>query len=463
MALAHSAVNEQQRVRSNPANAEPSAMESAARDQSLHAIASIHRDGIGLDLKPVDLCFLIALHTRASRNNLTCFEEDVLLDVFEQVCDAVGSVGENPRKRATHAIQRLREQRLLSRVDGAGIVRAGDYSMTRLASGIVEFLMADQVLTRESLSLLTKALLVSLAQVKAEAKKAQTAAEWRQNVVGPLRVTVGDLVAGIERRQRGLDAQQEQVRKQIGELLEADWFSAVDRCQLLLDDTTTTLSELNSVLLHDTHQILAVLSDIEQSAAQARMPEAEEAAQRVCEQADRVAAWGRTRQLAWSNYYQYVHRYLRDVVRLDPSRALSERLRNQLAGWTKQPFHWIVAQASKIRVLREDAVREQRPPVVRPPQDREVPLEYVPSGTEAATLEKLVRAALAGGKTTLSDVLDAVLPAVDAATRFAVVGRVAAQVATETAARSERDRPWVEVSGEVEVEDWDLAGGREHA
>lgn len=38
------------------------------------------------------------------------------------------------RKRATHAIGRLRDQRMLARVDGAGIVRAGEYALTRLAT-----------------------------------------------------------------------------------------------------------------------------------------------------------------------------------------------------------------------------------------------------------------------------------------------------------------------------------------
>ncbi|MCL2639207.1 MAG: hypothetical protein FWD53_00025 [Phycisphaerales bacterium] len=433
------------------------------RESSLHVIASIHRDGIGLDLKPVDLCFLVALHARASQSSLTCFEEEVLLDVFEQVCDVVDPDGENPRKRATSAIQRLREQRLLSRVDGDGMVRAGDYSMTRLALSIVEFFMEDQVLTRQSLSLLTKTLLASLAQVKTEAKKTQTVEEWRQAVVGPLRVTVSDLIDGIDRRQRGLDVQQEQVRVQIRDLLEADWFAAVDRCQQLLDDTTTTLADLNSVLLHDTHQILSALSDIEQVATQAGISEAEEATQRVYEQVERVAVWGRTRQQAWSTYYQYVHRYLRDVVRLDPSRALSERLRNQLADWTKRPFYWVVAQASKIRVLRENEVREQRPPVTRPPQDREAPLEYVPSDSEATTLEELVRAAVANGKVSLSDVLNVVLPQVDVAKRFVAIGRIAALVASEVTVRSDRDRPWVKVPGEIEVEDWVLVGEYTHA
>jgi chromosome partition protein MukF len=437
-------------------------MDPTPQNNSLRVIASIHHDRIGLELKPVDLCFLVALHTRATDSSLTCFEEDLLLDVFEQVCDLVDPDGENLRKRATHAIQRLREQRLLSRVDGAGITRAGEYSMTRLAAGIVEFFMADQILTRESLSLLTKALLVSLFQVKSEAKKTQTPDEWRQHVVGPLRITVGDLVAGIERRQRGLDAQQEQVQKQIGELLGADWFAAVDQCQQLLDDTTTTLSELNTVLLHDTHQILAVLSDIEQIAHQTTMSEAEEATQRVSEQVDRVAAWGRTRQLAWSNYYQYVHRFLRDVVRLDPSRALSERLRNQLADWTKQPFSWIVAHASKIRVLRESVARAQRPPVLRPPQDREISLEYIPSNSEDARLEDLVRGAVASGKTSLSQVLAEVLPQIDHARRFGFVGRIAAQLAAETTPHADLERPWVPVPGELEVEEWLLPEGNAH-
>jgi chromosome condensin MukBEF complex kleisin-like MukF subunit len=53
-------------------------------------------------------------------------------------------------------------------------------------------------------------------------------------------MTVADLVAGIERRQRGLDAQQEAVQAEIATLLSADWFSAVDRCQSLLDATTST-------------------------------------------------------------------------------------------------------------------------------------------------------------------------------------------------------------------------------
>src|SRR5260370_11354461 len=153
-------------------------------------IASLVRDQVNLDLKTVDLCFLAGLYLRADKAALASFEEDVLVDMFEQVCDLVEPGAENPRKRATHAIQRLREQRMLARVDGAGIVRAGEYALTRLAAAVGEYFLADQALTRDGLNLLTGTLRAQLADGLAAAKKVDGEEGWRGNVVGPLRVTV---------------------------------------------------------------------------------------------------------------------------------------------------------------------------------------------------------------------------------------------------------------------------------
>jgi len=428
-------------------------------DNFLRVIASLHRDGVNLDLKTVDICFLVALHARADQSGLTCFEEDVLLDVFEQVCDAVEADADNVAKRATHAIQRLRDQRLLARVDGAGVVRAGEYALTQLALGIVRFYQADEALTRESLTLLTKTLLASLAEAKATAKQATTSQQWREGVIGPLRVTVGDLVGGIERRQRGLDLQQEQVQKRISELLQQDWFRSVDQCQSLLDETTSTLAELNTVLLSDTNQIQAVLSDIEQLAAAAGMTDAEQTVHRVGEQVDRVAAWGGARQRAWSDYYQYVHRFLRDVVRLDPDRAISERLRNQLADWPNRSFYWVTACSPSIRLLRESEDRVVRPPVWQPTRDRESQIEDVMPESEIMTLEERVRRALAQSPGTLVAVLEDVLPEVPPTHRYVSVGRVAWQVAHEMRPKSPRERDWASILDAIEVEDWRLGNG----
>ena len=423
-------------------------------------IAALARDQINLDLKTVDLCFLAGLYLKADRAALASFEEDVLVDMFEQICDVVDPGAENPRKRATHAIQRLREQRMLARVDGAGIVRAGEYALTRLAAAVVEYFLADEALTRESLTLLTGTLRAQLAEVLAAAKKATSDDAWRQKVIGPLRVTVGDLVSGIERRQRGLDSQQEEVQAEIAQLLQADWFGAVEKCQALLDTTTNTLRELNEVLLRDTHHFVALLQDVQTLANTAENLDAEETVQRVIEHVDRIAAWGAARQRAWSDYYQYVHRYLRDVVRLDPDRALSQRLRDQLAGWTGSPFFTLVAHAPSIRLLRPLEARVERPAVTRPRTDREAAPTVVAAEDALSELDALVRAALVAGAVDLVDVTARVLPTLPPEVHYAATGRIADALARLTRVESERERPWRVVVERLEIEDWTVSAER---
>lgn len=422
-------------------------------------IASLARDRVNLDLRTADLCFLAGLHLRADKSGLASFDEDVLIDLFEQICDVVEPAADNPRKRATHAIQRLRDQRMLVRIDGAGIVQAGEYALTRLAAAVVEYFLADEALTRESLTLLTGTLRAQLAEVLAAAKKASSEDAWRQQVVGPLRVTVSDLVGGIDRRQRGLDAQQEEVQAEIATLLQADWFKAVDRCQALLDTTTSTLRELNEILLRDTHHFAALLLEIQSLASSAGNDEAEEAVQRVIEHIDRIAAWGGARQRAWSDYYQYVHRYLRDVVRLDPDRALSQRLRDQLAGWPTHPFHLLVAHAAEIRLLRPLEARVERPTVARPRTERDIALEWVDAENVLADIEALVASAIQKGARTLGDVTAQVLPQLPEPTHYAATGRTAAALAALAAVEVERERPWRLAHGRTEIEDWTLRTG----
>lgn len=421
-------------------------------------IASLARDQVNLDLKTVDLCFLAGLYLRADKAALASFEEDVLIDMFEQVCDVVEPAAENPRKRATHAIQRLREQRMLARVDGSGIVRAGDYALTTLAAAVVQYFLTDEALTRESLTLLTGTLSAQLAEVLAAAKKATDEETWRNKVCGPLRVTVSELVSGIERRQRGLDAQQEEVQAEIAKLLQSDWFSAVDRCQILLDTTTSTLNELNEILLRDTHLFVALLLEIEGLATAAENRETEETVQRVIEHVDRIAAWGSARQQAWSEYYQYVHRYLRDVVRLDPARALSQRLRDQTAAWPASPFFLLIAHAPSIRLLRALETRVERPPVARPHTEREADPEWVEPENLHAAIEALVVQAIDEGASTLADVSSRVLPKLPDSLHYAAAGRIADVVGRLARVDSEHERPWAPVLSRLEVENWAVVG-----
>jgi chromosome partition protein MukF len=62
----------------------------------------------------------LQLHGEYLGEDVFCDER--LIDTFEQACELVVPGAENPRKRATHAIERLVEQRMLVRIDGPGIL-----------------------------------------------------------------------------------------------------------------------------------------------------------------------------------------------------------------------------------------------------------------------------------------------------------------------------------------------------
>ena len=111
-------------------------------------LAALQENRAELKLDTADLCFLVGLRLRAERSAIAAFEEETLLDVYEQICDLTDPDAANPRKRATHAIERFRQQRLLARVDGNGAVQAGEYAMTPLATAIIDFFLQEEGLTR---------------------------------------------------------------------------------------------------------------------------------------------------------------------------------------------------------------------------------------------------------------------------------------------------------------------------
>ncbi|HEY3668113.1 MAG TPA: condensin subunit MukF [Polyangiaceae bacterium] len=434
-------------------------MTDQAKDPTL-VLAALARARPALELGTLDLLFLAALQLRAAGAALASFDEQQLSEVFEQVSSLLEPRSEHLRRRVTHALQRLRDQKLLTRVDGAGLLRAGEFALTPLAAAIVESFLEDESLSRENLTVLTRSLRASLAEILALATAAQSPDEWQSGVEAPLRVSVTDLVSGIERRQRSLDLEQQAFQTQIAKLLESDWFGAVDQCLELLESTSRTLAELNEILLRDAHELSSVLQDIQEVAVTAHAERAEAAVQRVMEQVDRICAWGAARQRAWSEYYQYVHRYLCDVVRLDPSRALIERLREQLSQHVSRPFALSVAAAPAPRLLREiEPFKDDKPKVSRPRAER----EKLPTTSDApdphAIVEELVQGALLRGSSGLCEVTQQVNAETEAGLQFVTAGRVAQVVARLARTTHDRDRPWVSVSDDLVIEEWQIAKG----
>lgn len=450
-----------------------------------------------LKLGTADLCFLTALAEVLEMRNRSSAGDELMRRVYAEVLEVTEPEADNVQVRATHAFRRLRDQQLLARVDGAGLVRPGDYTLTTLARGIVGFYNADQVLTRENLTMLMASIKTALADVrraagelvahgsrqmelpaerddgegdrdddetseknaekedeKKDEKKDETARDWQQRVVGPLRVTVSDLVAGIETRQRGLDAEQERVREVVSELLQEDWSDAIDRCESLLEDTTATLRELHEVLLDDTADLGGLLAEIEEMAARSGHREAVAAVQEVADQLERVQAWSQARFESWSDYFQYVQQYLRSVVRLDPQRALSQRIRQGLQRWNETRWKLCVVDPPAYLHLREPAVSSAAAQVARPHRERSIAVEDAHPDSPFDDIAERVDGALREREDLrLSELVEEMLEDIPEHQRYAAVGAIAHELA-ERGHVVAREYTWTRVSENLEIQDW---------
>lgn len=417
-------------------------------------IAALFQAGVALKLETIDVCFLAALEARLRSSSLTSLDESQLRDLFEAVASVTEPDAENIQSRATRAIQRLRDQRLLVRVDGHGLMSAGDYTSTRLASAIAQFFTEDQALTRRSLTVLTSTLAGLLGDVLRAARAARSPADWQGSVIDKLRVTVSDLVSGITLRQQGMDRQQESVRLEIAQDLESQWGESISRCERLLDQTSDTLRELSTVLIEETAKLTGLLADIEQAAARADHEEALRAIRQVCNEVERVGEWGRTRLEAWSEYFQYVHRYLRGVVRLDPDRGITHRMRDGLKSWSHAPWFLVVADPVPYRHLRQPEPIGSRAPVIRPHLDRERAPAEISDAEPAIDPALIAQTALARGSAQLVEVLRLALAEVKERERYVLAGRIAHALGTRGLIRYPRDERWHRVTGDLEAQDW---------
>lgn len=432
-------------------------MTASERDPK-HVLALLAEQKLSLELSTLDLCFITLLALKSEQLHLSAFGEEQLGDAFEQVCLALEPETENVKVRATHALRRLREQRLLARVDGAGVRRAGEYALTRLATGIVDFYVHSETLTRESLTLLSRTLMLSLTEVLSAAREAREPEAWQAHVIAPLRITVSDLVRGIEARQRGLDLEQEDFQRRISQLLSADWFGSIEQCQELLESTASTLRELNEVLLRGSHELQALLQDLLAVVTADDVDpdgERERAVLHVIEQVDRIGAWGQSRQQAWTEYYEYVHRYLQDVVRFDPARALTERLKKLLLTPEGRSYSLTLAHAPALGVLREVKPPENPPPVRRPKRELDTEPEARPVAPDPDQLmTEQLEVLLARGVTELSELTQLMTEGLPDAERFVAAGRIAKVLARITRPLARGERPWVAIDQNLAIEQW---------
>jgi chromosome partition protein MukF len=366
-----------------------------------------------LQLDREDAAFLAGIHTWLAVNPDPTLDEDQLRNIYRIVSEVAHGDPSSTAQRATNAIARLREQRLMVRTDTSGIVKVGEYSLSRMGNAIAEWVGEQEGLTLRSLEIIMTQIRAGLSQIRSAAEAGGDPDHWESSVSGPLKLTVAELIEGIERRQQGMDMQQEEIRERIGAMLEESWFEAVASCETLLGTTSEALQELHRVLMHEIEGMSSLLNEIEELCEKDSQDISVQAIDHVRRHLERIGAWGENRFAAWSDYYQNVHEFIRSVISVDPDRAVRTRLRDAIKEYGR-PIHWFLNVADQAPYIHLRTDFDSRPSLAIERKAQQIEAALEEAGITPMPLDRIEGEILARlrdqGRAELLDILGGLLP-----------------------------------------------------
>ena len=178
-----------------------------------------------------------------------------------------------------------------------------------------------------------------------------------KNVYGVLKYSVGEIFDQIDLNQRVMDEQQQLVKEQIAELLNKDWREAINNCEQLLSETSSTLKELQDTLQAAGDELQTQILDIQElTYGNTELDFVSEALFSLQMKLDRITNWGQQTIDLWIGYDRHVHKFIRTAIDMDKNRAFSARLRQSVKDYFDAPWFLTYADAERLSDLRDEAL-----------------------------------------------------------------------------------------------------------
>lgn len=329
------------------------------------AVSRAYNSGIEINISREDMAFIAGIHTYTDIQQIYALEAADLEKVYQIVTDITHSNPESVSQRVISATERLHKNQLLIRIDGGGMSQRPLYDMTQLGKSIVSFLNEKEKLTRQNLTIITSRIISFLSEIRTSLETSGSETFWTEKVQLPLKCIVGELLEAIEKRQRGLDLEQNEVRSQISQLLEKNWLEALESCEQLLTTTSDTLQELYRTILSENTAIKQGLSEIFEQADDYRQPQVLDTIDTIFHRLDQLEQWGKERVASWSQYYRRVNDFLQSIVRFDPNRELSRKLTEQLQEYPQRPWFIQLINPPTFKTLKEINLSTEKERVTR--------------------------------------------------------------------------------------------------
>ena len=317
----------------------------------------VKQHDFSLNLTSERLAYLIAISVLSSER----FDEELcegdLHDAFKIVTKLFNNTGEASSFRANNAINELVSQRLIRRFTSEVTDGASIYRLSPLAIGITDYYVRHRQFSKLKLSIQLSMVADEMAKAVSAAKQSGTPNEWRKNVYGVLKYSVGEIFDQIDLNQRVMDEQQHAVKEQIAELLNQDWRDAISSCEALLSETSSTLKELQDTLQAAGDELQTQILDIQETVyGDDELEFIAETLFALQMKLDRIVSWGQQTIDLWIGYDRHVHKFIRTAIDMDKNRAFSQRLRQSVHDFLDQPWFLTYADAERLRDLRDEAL-----------------------------------------------------------------------------------------------------------
>jgi len=306
-----------------------------------------------IELSKSQLALLLLIYYRLYANDTQ--EQDIsegeLANFFQSIdrLESRDPAGTQARGRA--AISALQKCRIIVRSDCGLSALEPIFSLTSLGRAIGEVITRNLQFDKETLKSIITEAIVRMSEIADKARVASSAEDWRNWVTVPLRDFVEGAFERILRYQSSLDQQHESVREEIFRLVQTKAEQAIDPCVRLLDQSIQTIMELRDTLLGTLNKTEEIALAIQVLARDAENIEAGSAAEGILKRTNQIGDWTRARMDAWSLHYQNAHSFLRNVLRVDPNRQVSERLKNIIRSFDENTPCLDLCRESTVRHL----------------------------------------------------------------------------------------------------------------
>ncbi|MGB9098294.1 chromosome partition protein MukF [Erwinia sp.] len=318
-------------------------------------VAWARKNDFSVTLPTERLTFLLAIATLNGERMDGEMSEGELTDAFRHVSEGFDQTSETVGVRANNAINDMVRQRLLNRfvseqADGNAI-----YRLTPLAIGITDYYIRQREFSTLRLSM-------QLSIVAGELKRAADAADedgdefhWHRNVFAPLKYSVAEIFDSIDITQRTMDEQQQAVKEDIAQLLNKDWRAAISSCEMLLNETSGTLRELQDTLEAAGDKLQANLLRIQDATLSSPdLGFIDKLVYDLQNKLDRIISWGQQAIDLWIGYDRHVHKFIRTAIDMDKNRVFAQRLRKSVQTYFDYPWALTYANADRLYDMRDE-------------------------------------------------------------------------------------------------------------